>query len=353
MKQLQPVVTSTEAVCAVVKAPEVQVVSAMNPISVVTEPENSQEAEPERGAPIQTPMELSSTAGPEVVNTMEEIVENPVEEARPDKGKQLAAEGGEPDGDPVEAGVYKREFNEEISELCTTGPALVQLQAQYDAMGDPLRPWEYMAAHAKAPSLHMNEVIRKPELDTNERTQSAESLRLLDPELRERWTEATGFTQNLVSSCTGVFGLMQELYSAYDLLSHSRKQIRDVLDELARCHHRFNSQFTRNIETGALLQIMYELLDKADPNGRFLGEYEKKVKEMRQQLDKDQEFWFRSRRPDMGHAELRRQFFADSGGSSDPRPTRDQGGSHEERGVSGPSSSNAGPTPPDSPEKTK
>ncbi|KAL3688929.1 hypothetical protein R1sor_015238 [Riccia sorocarpa] len=299
------------------------------------------------------------------------------EEARPDKGKQLAAEEGEPDGNPVETGVYKREFNQEISGLCTTGPALVQLQAHYDAMGDPLRPWEYMAVHAKAPSLHLNEVtrndmdrdmtplredlfnfikerveqrkrdqeelfqsvfsrnpvpkigqvnpVRMPPssfeqvgflsslqsrgyldwLDANERTQSAESLRLLDPELRERWMDATGFTQNLVSSCSGVFGLMQELYSAYDLLYHNCKQIRDLLDKLARCQHRFNSQFTRNIETGALLEIMYGLLDKADPTGKCFTEYEEKVYEMRKLLDRDQEFWFRSRRTDMGHADVK------------------------------------------------
>ncbi|KAL3680880.1 hypothetical protein R1sor_023836 [Riccia sorocarpa] len=370
---------------------------------------------------------VEQAAEPEVVTTSEEVVENPVQESQPDKGKELAADEVRPDENPVEAGVYRKEFTRKIADLCTGGPSLVQLPARFEPMGNPLHPWEYVAAHAKATLLHLNEVIRNdidqnlvptredlfalvkdrveqrkrdqdelfnsvftrnlvprpgqlnpvsmpPSsfeqlgfllslqsrgyldwLDTNERTQSAESMRLLDPELRERWTDATAFTQNLVSNCTGVFGLMQELYSAYDLLALSitRKQMREHLDELARCQHRFNCQFTRNIETGALLEIMYGLLDKADPTGKYFTEYEEKVYEMRRQLDRDQEFWFRSRGTDMGHAELRRQFFADSGGPSDPRPTGDQVGSQEERGVSGPSSSNAGSTPPDSPRKAK
>ncbi|KAL3675163.1 hypothetical protein R1sor_025111 [Riccia sorocarpa] len=154
-------------------------------------------------------------------------------------------------------------------------------------------------------------------LDANKRIQSAESLRLINPELRERWVDASAFTQDLIGSCTGVFALMQELYTAYDLLTYSRKQTRELLDELARCQHKFNSQFTRNIEIGALLEITYGVLDKADPSGRLFTEYDQKVNEMRQQLDKDQEFWFLSR-TDMGHTDLRKKFMSEAGTSRQP-----------------------------------
>ncbi|KAL3682053.1 hypothetical protein R1sor_000075 [Riccia sorocarpa] len=300
-------------------------------------------------------------------------------ESQPDNGKELATEEGRPDENPVECGVYRKEFTHEIAELCTEGPSLVQLPARFEPMGDPLRPWEYVAAHAKAPSLHLNEVIRN-DIDQNLVPTREDLFELIKERVEQRKKDQEELFNrvfarnpvprpgqlNPVSMPPSFFeqvGFLSSLQSRGYLdwsstplttcHTHTRKQMRDQLDELARCQHRFNCQFTRNIETGVLLEIMYGLLDKADPTGKYFIEYEKKVYEMRKQLDRDKEFWFRSRRTDMGHAELRRQFFADSGGPSDPRHTGDRGGSQEERGASGPSSSHAGPTPPDSPGKSK
>ncbi|KAL3697280.1 hypothetical protein R1sor_011356 [Riccia sorocarpa] len=315
MQQLQSVVTSPEKVCTTGMIPEVQVAAIENPLTVVKGPEQVQVVE------------------------QEAVVDTQPQEARPDKGKEVAAEEATPDANPVEAGVYRKAFTEEIADLCTDGPSLVQLRARFEPMGDPMRPWEYVAAHAKAPSLHMNKVIRN-DMDQNLLPAREDLFALVKEMVEQRKRDqeelfSQVFTRNPVPR------------------PGQLNPMREQLDELARCQYRFNCQFTRNIETGALLEIMYGLLDKADPTRKYFTEYEEKMNEMRRQLDRDQEFWFRSRRTDMGHAELRRQFFANSGGPSDPRSPRDRGTSQEEHGASGPSSSNAGPTPPESPGKSK
>ncbi|KAL3687830.1 hypothetical protein R1sor_014139 [Riccia sorocarpa] len=166
MQQLQSVVTSPENVCATERIPEVPLAAMENPLIVVKRPEQVPVVEQEAAADTQPQVVPNSVAEPEVVDLTEAVTEDPVQEARPDKGKEVAAEEATPDANPVEAGVYQKEFIEEIADLCTGGPSLVQLPARFEPMGDPMRPWEYVAAHAKAPSLHMNEVIRN-DMDQN------------------------------------------------------------------------------------------------------------------------------------------------------------------------------------------
>ncbi|KAL3697541.1 hypothetical protein R1sor_011617 [Riccia sorocarpa] len=132
-------------------------------------------------------------------------------------------------------------------------------------------------------------------LKANSRTRAAEALNSLLPEHRERWIELTAFGNSLISSSTGVFSLMEELYNAYDLIGWHKKAAERYLDELAECQKKFNIQFTHNMELGMILQNAYELLGKADPDGKLVPEFKQRILEGQAQLDPDQEHWFRPR----------------------------------------------------------
>ncbi|KAL3701751.1 hypothetical protein R1sor_019773 [Riccia sorocarpa] len=132
-------------------------------------------------------------------------------------------------------------------------------------------------------------------LQNNNRTRAAEALNALLPEYREKWLRLTQFGNAMITAITGVYSLMEELYTAYDLISWYKKSTEKHLDELAECQKRFNVQFTYNMELGMILQQAYELLSKADLEGKLISEFRQRVQNGQAQLERDEEHWFRPR----------------------------------------------------------
>ncbi|KAL3694202.1 hypothetical protein R1sor_007853 [Riccia sorocarpa] len=132
-------------------------------------------------------------------------------------------------------------------------------------------------------------------LQNNSRTRAAEALNALLPEYREKWLRLTQFGNAMITASTGVYSLMEELYTAYDLINWYKKSTEKHLDELAECQKRFNVQFTYNMELGMILQQAYELLGKADPEGKLIPEFRQRIQNGQAQLERDEEHWFRPR----------------------------------------------------------
>ncbi|KAL3685583.1 hypothetical protein R1sor_003605 [Riccia sorocarpa] len=130
-------------------------------------------------------------------------------------------------------------------------------------------------------------------LKLNSRPRAAEALNSLLPEHRERWLQLTQFGNSLIASSTGVFFMMEELYLAYDLIGWYKKAARRYMDELAECQNKLYTQFSHQMELGMILQNAYELLAKADPEGKLVPEFHDRIVQGQEQLDRDQEHWFR------------------------------------------------------------
>ncbi|KAL3678283.1 hypothetical protein R1sor_021239 [Riccia sorocarpa] len=129
-------------------------------------------------------------------------------------------------------------------------------------------------------------------LRANERIRSTDALMALDPEFRERWTQLTGFTESLVRSSSGVFAVMQELFTTYDLLTWSRQNEKQLREELVHCQRDFNMLYMQNMELTAILRILYETMDKADPHGSFYAEFQEQLRQSQEQILKDKESMF-------------------------------------------------------------
>ncbi|KAL3680011.1 hypothetical protein R1sor_022967 [Riccia sorocarpa] len=245
--------------------------------------------------------------------------------------------GGVQELQPTRPGVtmYREKLSELLKGKAIAEPESVSLRALNAGFKDSLRPWDVFASSATEPTLHTNELIRgnvaaePAELQTEHTRKLRHEIKELKEAHEGRITEAAE-KNNLPT--LGEFSTVQFPPAAFEQISYMRAMenrgylewlklnsrpraaeamnslllehrerwlqltqfAQRYMDELAECQNKLNTQFSHHMELGMILQNAYELLAKADPEGKLVPEFHDRIVQGQAQLDKDQEHWFRS-----------------------------------------------------------